>query len=192
MNKKDFFEKVYACAVGTALAIPVSVMMAQAALESAWGESGLTVKANALFGIKANDSWKGKTYNAKTSEVYDNTIVSIKADFRAYDSWRESIQDHSDFLRSIKRYEKAVGCNDPIECCEQLQAAGYATDPYYASKLKQIIVNNSLRDYDKLWKQDVALETPPMPVAESEPDVIEILAFPGQTLNIRVRVLSNN
>lgn len=191
MNKNEFFEKVYNCSLTVSLAIPVSVMLAQAALESGWGESMLTKNGKALFGIKATDSWNGKTYNAKTYEVYDNTVVSIKADFRAYDSLEESIQDHSNFLWGLKRYEKVTACADPIECCDELQKAGYATDPYYASKLKQLIVNNNLREYDKRRKNE-ATAINEIPKAESEPDAIEILAFPGQTLKITVRVVSNN
>lgn len=199
MERTEFIFKIIDAARGIKLAIPRSTLIAQAALESAWGESGLAKNANALFGIKANDSWNGKTYNAKTAEVYDNSIISIKANFRAYDSWTESIKDHSNFLKSISRYKKVVECTDPYECAEELQNAGYATDPSYASKIKQIIVYYRLTQYDSNRfpknEQDEDLPTPPMPeppTAESEPDVIEILAYPGQTLNIRVRVLSNN
>ena len=41
-----------------------SLTIAQAILESGWGKSGLTVKGNALFGIKAGKSWSGKVYSA--------------------------------------------------------------------------------------------------------------------------------
>ena len=39
-----------------------SLTIAQAILESGWGKSGLTVKGNALFGIKAGKSWSGQGY----------------------------------------------------------------------------------------------------------------------------------
>ena len=55
------------------------------------GKSGLTVKANALFGIKAGTSWKGRVYSTKTQECYDGvTFTTVTALFRAYDSWEES------------------------------------------------------------------------------------------------------
>ncbi|NCB80232.1 MAG: hypothetical protein EOM41_09835 [Bacilli bacterium] len=44
-----------------------SVMVAQAIIESGWGESGLTVKANNLFGLKKG-TWTGAIYNAVTAE----------------------------------------------------------------------------------------------------------------------------
>ena len=37
-----------------------SVVIAQAICESNWGQSTIMMKANAIFGIKATSSWKGK------------------------------------------------------------------------------------------------------------------------------------
>lgn len=43
-----------------------SLTIAQAIVESDWGRSELAVKANNLFGIKANSEWTGKIYNKLT------------------------------------------------------------------------------------------------------------------------------
>ena len=73
-----------------------SVCIAQAALETGWGTSGLMTKANAFFGIKAGSSWKGKVYSSKTNECYDGkTYTQITAAFRAYDSLEESVADYT-------------------------------------------------------------------------------------------------
>lgn len=190
MVRTEFIEKVYACSMACELAIPVSVVIAQAALESAWGESGLTKNANALFGIKAGSTWTGKTYNAKTAEVYDNEIVSIKADFRAYNSFEESIQDHSNFLLNNKRYSKATSATDPIDVCDELQKAGYATDPAYSTKLKALITQYNLREYDKRRASE---KNTTAPLAQSgKVKNIQVLANPGDTINIQVIVTSNN
>ena len=61
-----------------------SVVIAQACLETGYGKSEIMMKANAIFGIKAFESWKGKTYSARTREVYDNNPVFINDTFRAY------------------------------------------------------------------------------------------------------------
>lgn len=188
MQRTEFIEKVYECSKQANIAIPVSVVIAQAALESAWGESGLTKYANALFGIKATSSWNGKTYNAKTCEVYDNEVISIKADFRAYDSYEQSIADHSNFLRNNSRYSKVITCTDPYICADELKNAGYATDPSYASKLKQIITNYNLREYDKKW----AAEKQNATEHNGKIKNIQIIANPGDTINIQVIVTSNN
>lgn len=78
--------------------ILASLTIAQAILESGWGASELATKANALFGIKADARWSGKAYSKDTKECYDGaTYTTITALFRAYDSWAESVADHSAF-----------------------------------------------------------------------------------------------
>lgn len=71
-----------------------SITIAQSILESNWGESELSSKYNNLFGIKANNSWKGKYVNIETSEYYDQVITDK---FRVYKTKSESIQDHAKF-----------------------------------------------------------------------------------------------
>ena len=93
---QEFIERVGALAAADMKksGVLASLTIAQAILESGWGKSGLTVKANALFGIKAGKSWKGKVYSAQTQECYDGaTFTTITALFRAYDSWAESVAD---------------------------------------------------------------------------------------------------
>ena len=135
-----------------------SVTIAQAILESGWGKSGLTVKGNALFGIKAGTSWKGKRLSLKTWEVYDGKRVDITDAFRVYDSWEESVADHSDFLRSLSRYKAIVGNTDAEEVCRLLQKAGYATAPNYAETLIKLIRQHDLTQYDRIngWYKDGA------------------------------------
>ena len=48
-----------------------SVVIAQAICESGWGQATIMMKANAIFGIKATSSWKGRVYNANTKECHD-------------------------------------------------------------------------------------------------------------------------
>ena len=85
-----------------------SLTIAQAILESNNGNSGLAVKGKALFGIKANSSWKGKVYVSDTKEVYSGVQYTVKASFRAYNNWAESIADHTKLLISLKRYSNTV------------------------------------------------------------------------------------
>ena len=97
MSNQDFIKKVGKMAADSMqeTKILASLTIAQAILESGWGKSGLTTKGNALFGIKATATWKGKVYSSKTKECYDGVnFVEIQAAFRAYDSWEESIEDH--------------------------------------------------------------------------------------------------
>lgn len=129
--------------------ILASLTIAQAILESGWGKSGLTSKANALFGIKATTAWKGKVYNCKTQECFDGkNYVTIDGCFRAYSTWEDSVKDHSAFLTGLSRYKDVVGERDYKKACKAIHAAGYATSPDYANKLINLIEQYDLTKYD--------------------------------------------
>ena len=151
MTRDDFIEKVGALAVADypkSRVLP-SLTIAQAILESGWGKSGLTVNANALFGIKAGKDWKGKRVNCKTFEYYDGERVDIVDCFRAYDSWTESVADHGAFLAGLSRYKAVIGEQDYRKACQAIQAAGYATAPNYAEVLTGLIEQYGLVRFDK-------------------------------------------
>lgn len=150
----DLFFKTYApIAVNDSLfsRIPPSIKLAQAALESGWGESGLSSNANNYFGIKSA-GWDGATYNASTHEFYggSNSPTTIQADFRRYGSVYESFNDHTNFLHKYSRYDKLFNLN-PLDYkgwANGLQSAGYATSPTYASKLINLVEKYNLQQYD--------------------------------------------
>ena len=125
-----------------------SVVIAMGCLESGYGSSKMMMTANAIFGIKAGGSWKGKVYNSKTNEVYNNKTVTISACFRAYDSIADSIKDYFDLICNSSRYRGATYQNNWVECISAIHSAGYATDPDYVVKIKQIVNAYKLTDYD--------------------------------------------
>ena len=125
-----------------------SVVIAMGCLETGYGASQMMLKANAIFGIKAGGSWRGKVYSAKTNEVYNSKTVTISATFRAYDSLSESIRDYFNLICNSSRYRGALHQNNWVECIEAIKRGGYATDPSYVSKIKQIVVNYNLEQYD--------------------------------------------
>lgn len=123
-----------------------SLTAAQAILESGWGKYA---PHNALFGIKADSSWTGKSFNTKTQEEYQPGVVTDIVDrFRAYDSWDESILDHGQFLVDNPRYKAVVGEIDYKKACHAIKAAGYATASGYAELLIQLIEENNLQFWD--------------------------------------------
>lgn len=130
-----------------------SITVAQACLESAYGTSDLAVKAKALFGIKKHD-WKGKTYTKKSYEYEHGKKVLRKSVFRAYNSWQESINDHSNYLRTRKvdgknlTYKAVVGEKDYEKAAKALQKAGYSTYGTYASMLINLIKKYALTQFD--------------------------------------------
>ena len=124
-----------------------SVTLSQAIIESKHGESGLTKKANNLFGIKG--SYKGQSVTMMTTEYIGDHYVKVPAKFRKYPNWWESISDHSYLLVSAKRYANIPGCDDYIKACQNLQADGYATAPDYAQTLISYITKYDLTRFDK-------------------------------------------
>lgn len=126
-----------------------SVVIAQAICESGWGQSKIMMKANAIFGIKATSSWKGKVYNANTQECYDgSTYTNITACFRAYNSLAESISDYFELILGLSRYQGAINTSSPLECITAIKNGGYATSPTYINTIMSIINSNDLTKYD--------------------------------------------
>lgn len=125
--------------------VPASIAIAQAALESGWGDS---VKGNNLFGIKAGSTWAGATIDIATHEYLNGARTNITDRFRAYSSTLESLDNYGQFLRNNGRYAKVIGAADAHTAADELQRAGYATDPQYASKLKNIINTYNLTQFD--------------------------------------------
>jgi hypothetical protein len=150
-EQQDFVAKVGAVATEDMekSGILASLTIAQAILESGWGTSELAVQANALFGIKADSRWDGRAYSTTTKECYDGvSFTEEESLFRAYDSWEDSIADHSAFLVGSSRYAAVIGEKDYKTACTAIHAAGYATDPTYAEKLISIIESYNLAAYD--------------------------------------------
>ena len=128
-----------------------SVVIAQAICESGWGQSKIMMKANAIFGIKATSSWKGKVYNTKTQECYDGvSYTNITACFRAYNNLQESITDYFDLITKLERYRKATVAETPLECITAIKNGGYATSPTYINTIMTIINSNNLTKYDSV------------------------------------------
>ncbi|HER3527062.1 TPA: glucosaminidase domain-containing protein [Streptococcus pyogenes] len=124
-----------------------SLTAAQAILESGWGKHA---PHNALFGIKADASWTGKSFDTKTQEEYQPGIVTDIVDrFRAYDSWTDSIIDHGKFLNDNPRYKAVIGETDYKKACYAIKAAGYATASSYVELLIQLIEENDLQSWDR-------------------------------------------
>ena len=73
--------------------ILASLTAAQAFIESNKGNSGLTQKANNLFGIKGE--YNGQYVRMLTTEYYNGVKQRVYANFRKYPSWQESIADHT-------------------------------------------------------------------------------------------------
>ena len=124
-----------------------SVIIAQAAIESNWGRSSLSAKYNNYFGIKAGKSWKGRTVNMKTGEVFDGKKVTITSNFRVYDSLADSIRDRNRLLRTT-RYKPVESATTPEAQAAAIKACGYCTATNYVSSIMATIKANNLTQFD--------------------------------------------
>ena len=130
-------------AAAAASGIPETLILAQAALESAWGRREVRGDDGApsfnVFGIKADRSWRGPVTEATTTEFVDGVAQRARAKFRRYGSYQEAFSDYARFIVTNPRYSAARSQKDPASAAHALQRAGYASDPDYASKLVRVM-----------------------------------------------------
>lgn len=126
------------------LGVHPMALVAQAALETGWGgrlprrADGET--SNNLFGVKAGAGWAGERVTARTLEFEDGRVVERREQFRAYQDLGAAFADYVRLIRENPRYAEARTTGaDPHRYAEALQAAGYATDPGYAAKIRAIL-----------------------------------------------------
>ena len=145
-GRDDFVQHHRAAAerVARSSGIPASFMLGQAGHETGWGKGEIRHKDGSnsfnLFGIKAGKGWTGKVAEVTTTEYINGAPRKVVAKFRAYDSYEDSFRDYARLINDNPRYEKArekVG--SAVAYATELQKAGYATDPEYASKLSRAI-----------------------------------------------------
>lgn len=157
-----------------------SVSLAQFILESGWGKSGLTQKANNCFGMKKNlsgNTWPNSAWDGKSvismrtgEETEDGKPYTITAEFRKYNCIEDSIADHSAYLTGAKdgdklRYEGLKCCKKYKQAAQIIKSGGYATSTSYVKALCDIIKEYKLTDYE-VKKKATKPETKP---AESKP-----------------------
>jgi flagellar protein FlgJ len=150
----DFVRQLqpYAEQAARELGIEPKVLLAQAALETGWGRS---VRKNNdgsntfnLFNIKADKAWQGKQAKVSTLEFEHGVTKKVKAGFRSYASFQESFKDYVAFIKSNPRYGDALKqVGNGNRYLQELQQAGYATDPNYANKVMRISNGNTMNEF---------------------------------------------
>ncbi|WP_086347277.1 glycoside hydrolase family 73 protein [Candidatus Enterococcus clewellii] len=153
VSKEEFIERIvpHAQELQASYGVLPSIIVGQGILESNWGQSTLASEYNNLFGIKAYGDQK--KVKLQTEEYINEVWVTIEGDFRVYDTWEESMDDHTKlFVNGVdwnpRLYENVLLANDYKVAAEALQTAGYATDPDYADKVIHVIETYELYKYD--------------------------------------------
>jgi Bax protein len=124
---------------------PVSIAIAQAAMESAWGTSRFFKDANNIFGVWSTDSKQKRI--AAGSKRGKQTIW-----LRKFDSLEEAVRNYYFILSSKKAYRKfkALNCDEKNSVYKILEGLL----PYserkeeYIKELASIIRHNKLTRYD--------------------------------------------
>lgn len=152
---KDQFKDFAAALAGpsqTRTGMSAAVQVAQAILETGWGQSSPVDKytgqvSNNLFGIKGEGPAGSVISN--TWEEYHGVVFRVDAAFRAYHSLEQSWDDHKNLLLTRPRYEqfRAV-MHDGIQGAWALRRAGYATDSQYPVKLINLMKKHNLFDLE--------------------------------------------
>lgn len=159
MTPKDFVVNYLPFAKQTEAKTGISAIaiLAQAALESGWGDHA---PGNMFFGVKDTDGINGNEQLISTTEysrrsdlqfpviisVVPTTIngqkyfkYAVKDYFRKYATPEECFTDHVKFFFSNPRYNTALEYKfDADLFIDEIARAGYATAPNYATSLKSV------------------------------------------------------
>lgn len=146
MDQDRFVETIHqqALVVAENRSVNAAIMAAQAVLESGFGKSLLSKKANNLFGIKAGKKWRGPVYPIKTREFdAEKGWYVIVANFRLYSDWSACMQDYATIIESLPWYQDAAAnAKNPVKYLDGIlpsaREPGWATDPHYREKILSI------------------------------------------------------
>ncbi|HEB97670.1 MAG TPA: flagellar assembly peptidoglycan hydrolase FlgJ [Sedimenticola thiotaurini] len=151
-DSREFVQRLWPWAVEAAkqLGLRPQALLAQAALETGWGQYMLRrpdgAPSNNLFNIKAGRRWQGPSVAVDSLEYEQGVAVKRRSRFRAYPSLRDSFRDYVAFLRESPRYGRALESSaDPAGFFSALQQGGYATDPRYAEKVQAVMEGPEMR-----------------------------------------------
>jgi len=143
-SASDYIEKVlpWAREENEIYGTPVSISIAQSALETGWGTSLLSQNYNNYFGLTS--LWGiGSPYKK------EGTVKIGNEEFNVYSAPIYSFLDHGWGLKNYSRYQNIWNyTNDPDRFIKEVRKAGYAEDEMYAAKIIRIMQNYNLYKYD--------------------------------------------
>lgn len=155
-NKLEYINRVATALQGMDLkGLFPSVIIAQAILESRWGESALAKTYNNHFGMKKGSGtnyggWGGQTVTLKTGEVINGQSITIDGVFRVYPDLRSSIVDHNGLFFTLSRYKAVLTAKTPREQIQAIKNGGYATATNYVNSVMAVIDSNNLTRFDTM------------------------------------------
>ncbi len=156
MTRQEFIEKIKSKALELQIRLVLlpSLTMSQATCESDGGNSLLASKYNNLFGFKWTKGCGYDYVELWTSEFVDGKYIRVKARFRRYKNWNESLEDYGRLIGTTKRYAPVRRCKDYICATEQIRKCKYATSPTYTQTLRRIIEQYKLYEFDNAKERE--------------------------------------
>ena len=152
MTKQEFIEQIAGYVIKYAPQYGIlcnSAVIAQAILESGWGESRLAAQYHNYFGLKCGTKWTGPSVNLTTQEEYEpGSLTTIKDNFRVYDSMDAGVKGYFEFIQ-LSRYQNLKGITEPRTYLETIKADGYATSSSYVENNMALVNQYGLTKYDK-------------------------------------------
>lgn len=149
MTRSEFLRQAIAAAKAASAksGFPAGIAAAQAALESAWGQSRLSREANNYFGIKAYG--KRDRVAMPTHEVENGTVEVVTAEFAKFQSMDECFAARDKLIATSSLFAEARACSGNAEEFARAIAKHWATDPAYAEKVLAIRRRFALHSLDE-------------------------------------------
>lgn len=200
-NKTEYINRVAAALQGLDLkGLFPSVIIAQAILESGWGQSALAKQYNNHFGMKKGSGtnyggWNGQTVTLKTGEVINGQSVTVNGVFRVYPSLQASIIDHNGLFFTLSRYKSVLTAKTPREQIQAIKNGGYATATNYVNSVMNVINDNNLTRFDMTGGgsgpgSGTTPSTPTTPTAQSSTTQQQKKDFPMNTKTLSIIIIA--
>jgi Bax protein len=143
-NKNKYYAKSLDDLIVRIGTLPNSIVIAQAAVETGWGASRFFLEGNNLFGIWSTSENESRMAAGKTRQ---NKTIWL----RSYDDISQSVRSYFEMLGNTRAYENLrqarAHSSDPFVLLPHLKHYSEQKNAYVA-KLKKIIEQNDLTQYD--------------------------------------------
>lgn len=162
MNINEFINKIAPIVQKYAPLYDINVcspIIAQAVLESNYGNSELAKNAHNYFGIKYRKdrcpTSNGIYCKVGSEQNADGSYVSSSMNWCKFPDMDACVQGYFDFT-DIKNYANLKGVTDPKTYLINIKNDGYATSLKYVDNLMRVIETNNLTRFDKNVENSVA------------------------------------
>lgn len=126
--------------------LPNSIVLAQAAIESAWGQSRFFLEGSNLFGVWSYNPYEPRIAAARTRPNKKRIYL------RAYPDMSESITHYFEILSKANAYrtlrQARLKTDDPFKLLPHLQNFSERRS-FYTNQLRKVIIRDNLTQYDQ-------------------------------------------